>query len=392
MYLKMYKRRLIKLARVLVTAHLGRHFRIFGHYDFEVLLELGHEVHIAANFNESIDHFDDTRVIKHQIDFARNPYSKGNIKAYNQLKRLFNEVNFDLIHTQSPAGGAVTRLAARAIRKKGTKVIYTAHGFHFFKGAPKKNWFIYYTIEKILSNWTDIIITINNEDYENAKQKLNAKEVKHVHGVGIDLNKFLPQTIDRKNELRKKYSFNENDFILTYVGELSYRKQQDLIIKSAATLKNNIPNLKILLAGVGALEKEYKEMVKDLELENIVYFLGYRNDVPNLMMLSDISVSASRQEGLPVNVMEAMATGLPLVVTNCRGNKDLVRDGINGNVIEVDDYNGFSKAIINLYNSKKTREKYKEKNLELIKVYSLENIVVEMMGIYCESLTSDKEY
>jgi len=379
---KKYKRGLIKLATVLVTAHLGRHFRIFGHYDFEVLLELGHEVHIAANFNEPIDHFDDKRVIKHQIDFARNPYSRGNIKAYNQLKRLFNEINFDLIHTQSPAGGAVTRLAARAIRKKGTKVIYTAHGFHFFKGAAKKNWLIYYTIERILSKWTDIIITINDEDYENASRKLNAREVKHVHGIGIDLNKFLPQTIEKRNELRKKYIFNEDDFILVYAGELSYRKQQDLIIKSTAALKNDIPNLKILFAGVGALEKQYKEMVKDLELENIVYFLGYRNDVPDLMMLSDIAISASRQEGLPVNVMEAMATGLPLIATNCRGNRDLVEDNINGFVVDIDDYSGFSKAIFNLYNSKSTREKFKKNNLHLVKTYSLVNIREEMKGIY----------
>lgn len=378
------------MARVLVTAHLGRHFRIFGHYDYKVLLELGHEVHIAANFNEPIDNFEDSKVVKHQVDFARNPYSMENIKAFYQLKKLIKEQKYDLIHTQSPSGGAVTRLATRRARKEGLKVIYTAHGFHFFDGAPKKNWLLYYSIEKLLSKYTDVIITINNEDYDNARRKLFAKEVKHVHGVGIDLTKFSPQTIEKRNELRKTYNFGKDEFILIYVGELSYRKQQSLIIKSAAILKDKISNLKILLVGAGALESEYKKMVKGLGLEDVVKFLGYRNDVPNLMMLSDIAVSASRQEGLPVNVMEAMATGLPLVVTNCRGNRDLVEDRVNGYVVDLDDYIGFSNAILNIYKSEYLRDKYRRKNLELIEKYSLDKIKVEMMEIYSNVLFSSK--
>lgn len=374
------------MAIVLVTAHLGRHFRIFGHYDYKVLLDMGHEVHIAANFKYDLDQFEDGRVIKHQVDFDRNPLGISNFKAFRQLKNLFRSVHFDLVHCQSPSGGAITRLATRSIRKKGTKVLYTAHGLHFFKGAPLKNWILYYGIEKLLGRLTDCIITINKEDFEASKNKLKINKVEHINGVGINLDKYQPQSKERKEHLRKKYGYNQNNFIIVYVGELSYRKQQSLIINSAAILNDKIGDLKILLVGVGELESEYKKMVKELGLEGIVNFMGYRNDVPDLMMLSDIAVSASRQEGLPVNIMEAMATGLPLVVTNCRGNRDLVEDGINGYIVDIDDSISFSKAVIRLYNSKSLRESFKKENVQLIKKYSLDKIKKEMERIFSDIL------
>jgi glycosyltransferase EpsD len=370
------------MARVLVTAHLGRHFRKFGHYDYKVLLDMGHEVHIAANFNDQIDHFEDLNVIKHQIDFVRNPFSIDNIKALRQLEKLFKDIHFDIIHCQSPSGGAITRLAARKTRKKGTKVLYTAHGLHFFKGAPLKNWLFYYNIEKWLGRFTDCIITINDEDYIAAQKLLKINDVKYIPGVGIDLNKFKPQTIETKKELRKQYGYDKNDFILICIGELNNNKHQDLLINVVSVLKNKIPNVKLLLVGSGNLMDQYKNQVKKLNLERYIEFLGYRSDVPNLLSLSDILVSASRREGLPVNVMEAMATGLPLVVTDCRGNRDLVKDNQNGFVIGIDDVDGFANEVDKLYKSEELREKFGEKSLEFIKDYSVENVMKEMREIY----------
>ncbi|MBO8162020.1 MAG: glycosyltransferase family 4 protein [Thermosipho sp. (in: Bacteria)] len=370
------------MARVLVTAHLGRHFRIFGHYDYKVLLSMGHEVHIAANFNDEIDHFEDPNVIKHQIDFVRNPFSIGNIKALKQLEKLFNDIHFDIIHCQSPSGGAITRLAARKNRKKGSKVLYTAHGLHFFEGAPLKNWLIYYNIEKWLGRFTDCIITINNEDYISAQKRLKINDVKYIPGVGIDLNNFKPQTPEKKIELRKEYGYRDTDFILIYVAEMSYRKHQDLLINAVNILRNKIPNFKLLLVGTGDLIKKYKEQTQNLDLEQYIHFLGYRKDIPNLMAIADIAVSSSRQEGLPVNVMEAMATGLPLVVTDCRGNRDLVRNGENGYVVGIDDVDGFANAVEELYELEELRAKFGQKSLELIKEYSLENVRNKMTKIY----------
>ncbi len=370
------------MARVLVTAHFGRHFRIFGHYDYKVLLKMGHEVHIAANFNNEIDYFEDPNVIKHQIDFIRNPFDIGNIKAMKQLEELFDNIHFDLIHCQSPSGGAITRLAARKTRKRGTKVLYTAHGLHFFKGAPFKNWLIYYNIEKWLGRFTDCIITINKEDYIAAKNQLKIRDVRYIPGVGVDLNKFVPQTLEKKKELRKQYGYSDDDFILIYVAELNHNKHQDLLIKVVDVLKNKIPNIKLLLVGAGKLIEDYKQQVRDLKLEDHIHFLGYRKDVPNLMAIADVAVSASRREGLPVNVMEAMATGLPLVVTDCRGNRDLVVNGKNGFVIALDDVDAFADAIERLYNSQELRTKFGRANLEMIKEYSLENVIKYMEEIY----------
>lgn len=370
------------MAKVLVTAHLGRHFRIFGQSDYEVLLNMGHEVHIAANFNSEIDKFEHPDVIKHQIDFDRNPFSKQNIKALKQLKELFYKEHFDLIHCQSPSGGAITRLAANKTRKKGTKVLYTAHGLHFFEGAPKKNWIMYYNFEKFLARYTDCIITINDEDYKNAKEKLKIKDVRHVHGVGIDLDKFKPQTEEKKLSLRKEYGYKEDDFILIYVGELSYRKNQDMAIDAINKLKENMPNIKLLLVGTGELKAKYEDKVKELGIQEHIEFLGYRKDIPNLMALSDICISTSRQEGLPVNIMEAMATGLPLIVTNCRGNRDLVKDKNNGYIVELDNLFDFIKSLNLIFNDEEIRNRFSSNNLTIIKNFSIRNIREEMIQIY----------
>ncbi|WP_080832540.1 glycosyltransferase family 4 protein [Cohnella massiliensis] len=370
------------MLRALVVSHLGRHFRIFGHYDYKVLIEMGIEVHIAANFKEDIDHYEDHKVVKHQIDFVRNPFDVGNIKAYKQLKSLLKEHQFDIIQCQSPTGGAVTRLAARAARRKGTKVVYTAHGFHFYKGAPSKNWIIYYGIEKWLAKFTDTIITINEEDYRLAQAKFGENKARFINGVGIDLKKFRPLSEASKKNLRKKYGFGENDFILSYAAELSDRKNQEMLIYAVHQLKEVLPHLKLLLIGRGNKDTYYKGLVESLGLDNQIKFMGYRNDVLNLLGLADIAVSSSKQEGLPVNILEAMAMGLPLVVTNCRGNRDLIKDGENGYIVEINDIGGLAQKIEFLYSDVQLRNRFRSNSLNLIQQYSVVKIEEEMKTIY----------
>ncbi|MGM0883310.1 MAG: glycosyltransferase family 4 protein [Bacillota bacterium] len=374
------------MAKVLVTAHLGRHFRIFGHYDYKVLLDMGHEVHIAANFNGELDTFEDSRVIKHQIDFSRSPFSFNNLKALKQLRKLFEDNYFAVIHCQSPSGGVITRLAAAKTRKMGSKILYTAHGLHFYKGAPLLNWIIYFNIEKVVGRYTDCIITINEEDYKNAKNKLGISSTEYIHGVGIDLNKYSSNSFEKKAKLREEYGYNQLDYILMYSGELSYRKHQDLLIETISILKYKIPNIKLLLAGTGKMHNEYEQMTKKLNVDEQVMFLGYRNDIANLLSIADIYVSSSRQEGLPVNIMEAMASGLPLVVTNCRGNRDLVEDGINGYVVEVDDRNGFAAAVEKLFLEEELRKIFSISSIKQIQKYSVDDISNEMVKIYSNYL------
>jgi len=343
----------------------------------------GYQVHVACAGNADIPYCD----IKHEISFERSPYKISNIRAYKNLKKIINENEYTLIHCHTPMGGVIGRLAAREARKKGTVVLYTAHGFHFYTGSRTMNWLLYYPIEKWLSKYTDHLITINEEDYQIAiNKKFKSNVVEMVNGVGVDLVRFSPKSIAEKDGIRKRYGYKDTDFILMYTAELNYNKHQDLIIDAISHLNKTIPEIKLLLVGEGSLEKLYKEKVIRLGLKDHVDFLGFRNDIPALLKMSDIGVSSSRREGLPVNIMEAMATGLPLVVTNCRGNRDLVKNSENGFVVGIEDSNGFAHAVKKLYESKNLRDEFGERSLKLVEKYSLDNVMEVMREIYLRSM------
>lgn len=368
--------------KILYVATISNTLNAFMIPHIEFLVNQGHQVDIACNINRELDpRFTEYGCKVFNIAFQRSPIKKDNYIAYKRLKRLILKEKYDIVHTHTPVASTCVRLACRNIN---VKVLYTAHGFHFFKGAALKNWLLYYGLERILSRWTDIIITINNEDYENAK-KMKLREngkVYLVNGVGIDLNKFKPKLVEDKNNLRNTYGYNKDDFILTYVGELSGRKNQSILIKTVNELRKSVPTIKLLLVGTGSLENQYMKEVNDYGLSDMIHFLGFRKDIPDLMAISDIGVSSSKQEGLPVNVMEAMSTGLPLVVTNCRGNSDLVKNGENGYVVDIDNINDFANSIKEIYLSEQKRLDFGRKSIELINSYSLEKVLGEIKVIY----------
>ena len=351
----------------------------------KMLIGMGHKVDVAFNVEQKVKpEIKEIGCVVHEVPFTRTPFSKDNIKAYRILKRIIITEKYGIVHTHTPIASAITRLACRNMRN--VKVFYTAHGFHFFKGAPILNWLVYYPIEKLLSRFTDVLITINDEDYNlSINRKFKANKIEHVKGVGVNINKFSPQTSEKKQKLRRTYNYTDKDFILIYVGELSYRKHQDFLISAVSVVKRDIPNIKLLLVGEGDLYGDYKKLITLLRVENNVELLGYRRDVPDLMSIADVAVSSSRQEGLPVNVMEAMAVGLPLVVSNSRGNRDLVINGKNGIVVELDNVNELSNALVKLYKSEELRKRYGAEGLAMINNYSLENILKKMKCI-CSDL------
>lgn len=367
-----------------VATVVKKHINAFHIPYLKLFKEMGYETHVCAR--NDFENKEDLEIPfcdkYYDLPFERSPYKVGNIKVYKQLKKIIDSNNYEIIHCHTPMGSVITRLAARESRKKGTSVLYTAHGFHFYKGAPIKNWLIYYPVEKWLSKHTDCLITINNEDFEIAKKNFKTKQIELVNGVGIDTHRFTPQSLEKKLKLREEYGYSEKDFLLISVAELNYNKQQDLLINVVYLLKNKIPNLKLLLVGDGELKEHYSLQVSELGLGENVEFLGYRKDVANLLALSDIAVSSSRREGLPLNVMEAMATGLPLVVTNCRGNRDLVADGKNGYVVDINDVETFGKRIEELYLSPNKRETFGQTSLKMIEDYKLINIKNKMKMIY----------
>jgi glycosyltransferase EpsD len=381
---------MVKILYVTTISNMVNAFLI-PHIKF--LIEQGNEVGVAFNPIQEIN--PELKILGCQIyhvPFQRDPFKRKNILAYKQLKKIVSEEGYQLVHVHSPVASLITRLACRKL--SGVKVLYTAHGFHFFRGAPRKNWVIYYTLEKLAARWTDVVITMNEEDYFWAKKlKLrNNNQLYKVHGVGLNLNRFKPKKEEEKSKLREEYMYSKEDFLIIYVGELCYRKHQDLLIKAVSKAKKNISNLKLLLVGDGNQRDTYKALVHSLGLEKTVEFLGFRHDIDKLMNLSDLTVSTSRQEGLPVNVMEGMASGLPLIVTNCRGNNDLVKDGVNGFVIGIDDAEACANAIERLYNSQDLRVEFANKNLEIIRAYSLESVIEEMKVIYSEIMLANNTH
>lgn len=314
--------------------------------------------------------------------FTRNPLSIGNVKSYKLLKKLIEDNNYDIIHCHTPVGGAITRLAAKNLKSKKTKVYYTAHGFHFFKGAPLKNWLAYYPIEKYLSKYTDNLIVMNEEDYNLAIRKKLGNKIELVPGVGVDDNKFLPISDVGKYEIKKQLGFETEKIVITYIGELSKRKNQEFLINSIAEYKN-IKEIQLVLVGTGSLEERFKKNVMEKKLEDSILFLGYRQDIDDILSATDIVVSTSYQEGLPVNIMEGMASGKPIIVSDCRGNRDLVTNNVNGFVYRKDDKEDFLNKLDKLVNSYELRKSFGSTNRNLSSKYSKKNISSKMEDIYC---------
>ena len=362
----------IQPKKVLFTATVDSHILHFHIPFLKMFKENGYEVHVATSGDEKIPYCDK----KHKISFERNPIKLNNIKAIKQLKAVIDNEKFDMIHCHTPMGGVVTRIAAIKARKNGTRVIYTAHGFHFYKGAPKINWIVFYPIEKWLSRYTDTLITINSEDYELAKEKFHSKQIELVHGVGVDPEKFnFEMTDQEKQQLRDEFGIMKDDFVMIYPAELSRRKNQGMLLRCMKELTKENKNIKLLLPGLDSMDGYYHRMAKELGVEENVKFLGYRIDIPKLLKISNLALSAAKQEGLPVNIMEAMLCGLPAVVTNCRGNRDLIENGVNGYIVEIDDVCSMITCIKKSFENIKPDNKY-------LNLFLIDNIYKDMNKIY----------
>lgn len=349
---------------------------------FVELQALGHTVDVACN-NSKSRILKNLQALGHGINilpFSRSPLAKDNIVALKRLHKLVDENRYDIVHCHTPIGGMITRLVCRGARKRGTKVFYTAHGFHFYKGAPLKNWLLYYPVEKICSRWTDLLITINQEDYALARRKMKAKEVVYVPGVGVDLTKFGNATVDRAAK-RRELGVPEDATLLLSVGELNANKNHETVICALAKLENN-ENVYYAIAGRGSLQARLTEIAASLGLGDRVKLLGFRSDVAELYAASDVFVFPSFREGLSVSVMEAMGSGLPCVLSRIRGNVDLIDEngGAHFDPHSVDDCR---KALASLLEGgvDKMRE-FGAYNAEKVKAFGLETVLEQMNALY----------
>jgi glycosyltransferase EpsD len=366
--------------KVLFTATVDIHFQAFHLPYLKWFKDQGWEVHVAASGDMSLPYVDK----KFTIPIQRSPFNKKNVKAYRELKKIITQESYQIIHCHTPMGGVLTRLAAESARKNGTKIIYTAHGFHFCKGAPLPNWILYYPIEKVLSRYTDCLITINQEDFNLAKaHKFKSNSIRHVHGVGVNTEVFKPVDESQKILLRKNYGYDKDQFLMFYAAEFNKNKNQKLLIESIAHLKETVPNAKLLLAGDGDLLQDCKNLAIKLGVEDIIDFLGYRKDIGWLLKISDAAIASSLREGLPVNIMEAMACGLPVIANSNRGHRELIVQDYNGWVIGKENVQDFASKLRLLAEDDKLRNELgvNGRNLILTK-YSLQKVLEEKKSIY----------
>lgn len=370
------------MKKVLLTATVQSHIAQFHLPLINMLKENGYIIHVAArnNLNEK----NGLRIIGadevFDIPFERSPLRTNNIKAYKKLKEVIRNNNYDVIHCNTPMGGIITRLAAKNTRKNGTKVIYTAHGFHFYKGASIKNWIIYYPIEKFMCRYTDILITITKEDYKLANNNFNVK-VKRINGVGVNTEKYFKLPFVNVDKKKNELGINSNKVILC-IGELNKNKNQINILKALVEIKREFPDVKLLLAGNGPLLNYLKEKVKEYGIEKEVEFLGYRTDLNDFINISDIIVSSSLREGLPLNVMEAMVCGKPAIVSDNRGHRELIEDSVNGYIIKTNNSVEFAEKIKLLLNDSELYEKLSRNCIDISKKYIAINIINDIEKCY----------
>lgn len=368
--------------RILYVTTISLTMNSFFKPHVEMLVREGHQVDIACNDDGlALDElYTQLGCVFHRVAFSRSPLSSDNVKAYGQMKRVIENGNYDIVHCHTPNSSVITRLVCRSFRKKtGLKVFYTAHGFHFYKGAPKLNWLVFYPVEKLCSRFTDKLITINKEDYNLAKRKFHAGEVHYVPGVGIDLSRFENVQVDRAAK-RREIGVPEDAFLLLSVGELNENKNHQIIIRALAKLDD--PNVHYAIAGVGEKRDYLLQLAEELGVSEQLHLLGYRRDVPELNSSADVFCFPSYREGLGLAAVEAMACDLPIVAVDNRGTRSFIVDGENGFLCSSDSVSGFAHAISILDTDMELRKKYLFESKTIVKIFSLENVLKIMGRIY----------
>ena len=368
--------------KVLLTATVQSHIVQFHKPLVEMLHAHGCEVHVAARDNLAEKNGLKLDFVERVFDvpFARSPKSPDNLQAYKQLKQIIDEGRYDVVHCNTPMGGIVTRLAARDARKQGIKVFYTAHGFHFYQGAPKKNWLVFYPIEKFFANhYTDKLITITAEDYKLASEKFKCK-VERIHGVGVDEKRYYPVAREEQLRLREELGFTPDQKILLCVGELLPNKNQKMAIYAMREVVKTYPDSQLLLAGNGPEKEKLEAEIKACGLERNVQLLGYCTYLEKYQRITDVLLACSHREGLPLNLVEAMLTGNPVVASVNRGHRELIRDGENGYLVR--DEAQMAQSVIALLSDSQLQSRVGSQSRTFAEAYGFIHVTKELNGIY----------
>jgi len=379
------------MKKILYVTTVSRTINAFLIPHIEKLIDEGYVVDCACAIDLKVDE----RILSKGCNifdtpFSRNPLHPRNIKAFRELRKIQQKNNYDIVHVHTPVASFVGRLAFR--KKEKLKILYTCHGFHFYKGSSIINWILFYPLEKIAAKWTDILVTINEEDYEMATtfNLRNNGQVLKMDGVGIEKENYVIENFDR-NKYRKSLDIDEDDFVILVLAELNKNKNHIQLIKAMNLLKDKYPNIKALFAGSGPLEKEIKNQIKYNGLENAISLLGWRNDVKELINSCDIVGLFSKREGLGKCLLEAMICGKPVIATNTRGPRELIEEEVNGFMFEIDDIQATAKSIEKLYKVNGKSKELEEKITLKANKYLLENVLTQLNSIYHMTNNDEEE-
>lgn len=369
--------------RVLYVTTIALTMRFFPQH-IKMLISEGHTVELACNCSECEvpEAVAEMGLKTYNVPFSRSPFSADNIKAYSELKAIIENGKYDIVHTHTPNASVLARMACRKKRKQGLRVFYTAHGFHFYRGAPLLNWLVFYPVEKLCSRFTDVLVTINDEDYSLAKEKLLTKKTVKVPGVGVDLEHFKKTASDDVGAVKEALGVANEDKLLIYVSELNENKNQMSLLYMISYLRKKRTDVKLVLVGTGDSEERLKKKCGDLGISHCVIFTGYRNDVPALLRAADITVPSSIREGLPLNVVEAMACNTSVVAYDNRGHRTIIKDGVNGYLVPLNDYRAMAEKIDFLLSDPDVASRIQENALADIRQFSTECVVEKMRELY----------
>ncbi len=340
----------------------------FERENVKILQRMGYVVHYAANMNEppylsSGEALCEMGVVVHPIEIARSPFLiKENQKALRQLLFLIRSFPIQIIHCHTPVGGLLGRLAGKCCPDRNLTVIYTAHGFHFYKGSPLFNRIVYYPVEKRLARYTDILIVINEEDYR-AAERFHLKKNGHLYkipGVGLNMDRFQPFSSQKRRMLRNRLGIDPDTFFLLSVGELNENKNHQIVLEALARMKQehkDLSGLKYGICGDGFFREQLQRQIKKLDLERVVVLYGHCSNISEILGCADATVFPSRREGLGMAALESLAMGIPVIASDNRGTREYMEHGKNGFVCRYDDVGGFIRGIETLKNLSPMKKK-----------------------------------
>ena len=371
--------------KVLIIANYAKeHINKFHIPTIKAFKDMGWQVDVACNADDEVKYCDHI----YNLPMERNPYRFQTFKAIKQLKEIIKSNNYDVVHCHTYAGKFIGILAAKSFRKDGLKIVYSAHGFQYYKNAPLYNWLIFMPIDKWLVKNVDLLITSNQEDYETAhKYNFNAKNIVKCCGVGIKTDKFDKQ-IKTKEEVRKELNIPNDAFVLIYVAELNHNKNQQMLLKAYKELENKIPNLYMLLVGPDHYNGKIQNIIKNNGWMNNIKCLGWRSDIPDLIKASDVAVPSSYREGFGLNILEYMYCKIPVVATNNRGHKETIKDWETGFLVPSNDYELMSQYVLNLYEDNELYTHITENANKIVDSYKEESIVNQIVNYYFKYLKS----